>query len=149
MEIPKTNLEDYTAFERDKNILCKGVIERKISREEYYKKIAALQEQYKDRIFPEDEYLFDNIGEFLEFLLDNNLPVDSIAHEMMHGTTAQKLGHRIKYGCRFVIKENQVAYVPFVQVLSDITTITTEDIKTIASAPGDLSQIDKNIMDIF
>ena len=145
MNNPRTYLNDYESFEREQNDLRRNLVQGRISQDESDQMEMALQDNYRNKIFPEDEYIFEDIGGLLGFLIDNSLSVRSIGHERMHGVRAKQLGYTVQYGCRLFStgNDNEVASGPFVRVLGKITP---EDLISIVSAPDKLSGVDVDML---
>jgi hypothetical protein len=140
MQIPKTYLKDYEAYDREENTLINWISRGIISQVEYNKKKEELQNKYKNKIFPEDTHLFNNAEGLEKFLTDNNMPINQVEHEIQHATVAKQLGYTVKYGCQVLLNDNNTqGVIPFVKVLENITI---EDYKKIVSAPDKLSKGD-------
>ena len=147
MKTPKTRLKDYEEFGRNQNTLLSWLSQQIITQDQYQQMSSDLQTEYQDKISGDDVHLFDDLSGLLGFLIDNNLPVTSTPHEMMHGREATRLGYTVKYGCQIVlIGEDQIGYIPFTKVLEDITA---EDFIKVISAPPELSKSDKEALDIL
>ncbi|MBN2459623.1 hypothetical protein JXB28_05035 [Candidatus Woesearchaeota archaeon] len=144
MHKPKTYLSDYEAFNGEENTLRSWLTNGRINQLQFDQMRANLQEEYRNKISPEDLHLFDDIGSLLGFLIDNGLPVTQIGHEILHGTAATKLGYTVKYGCQLLLtEENQTGYIPLVKVLENITA---EDYKKIVTSPNELSKGDNDAL---
>lgn len=145
MQCPKTRYEDFQAYEEGKLLLRRGLAEGRISRAEHDRDMLSIEEKWSDRVFPEDEHLFDNIDGLVGFLMDNGLTVIGIGHEMMHAREAKLRGYTVKYGCRLVlVDEFFVGYVPFVKVIEDPRR---DDFVAIALAPEEPSLADREAIE--
>src|SRR3989344_5314516 len=114
---PKTCLEDLKAFIEKKRELNVSSSIYGWSKEEFYDRLRIMKDEFKDRVFPEDEYLFDDYEGLETFLKDNNLPLSRwLSHEKEHAEEAHHRGLPVQYGLVLVlVGEDQVGYMHFVR----------------------------------
>jgi len=148
VNVPKTRIEDLLNYVRKEKIITREFFKGKISLEKRNKMFEKLILEYRHRIFPEDSYLFDNIGEFWKFLIDNNLSTDCVTHEMLHARKAFLLGYDIKYCCRMALTDDgRIAFLPSINIKDTNEKMNKEDLLAIISATDVLSEEDKNMIE--
>ncbi|MGV8152254.1 MAG: hypothetical protein ACP5OG_04165 [Candidatus Nanoarchaeia archaeon] len=139
---PKTNLKDYQEFIHERSMLEVSIVRGDINIEQFDNALINLKDKYKDKIFHEDIYFFDDLASYKSFLEENLGPNHSekiLRHELSHSDKALKKDLLIKYGIVFFEASSPSAlfdYLPFIRVSGNFTS---EDLKEICLSPEDPS----------
>jgi hypothetical protein len=137
----RTHLQDYQAFSEENTNLHCNLNTGRLTSEEFSRRWDALNLKYHSKIHYDDRYIFEDIGEFVGFLIDNSLPKELISHETMHGMEATKRGYTCRYGIWVLLAdEGNLGYIPFITIPG---RIPVEDYMKILSAPSNPSKSDR------
>ena len=157
----RTKEKDFRAFELERYGLENQLTFKQITETEFDSQLSELKERYEGRIFPEDTYIFDSLGDYQEFLSQFSFQEEflkGLKHESAHGQTAEDLGYKVEYGCSFFIPNQRIrvegpilrtinfAIRPFIQVKG---SVKLEHAKMILEAPEDPSPRDKEMCSWF
>jgi|GEM_PF-5059057 len=153
MNIPKTKLESYLEFrqaEADLHLLRLG--------EGADASLLDEARQRRDRcralLFDEDSHSFESLEELRIFFNDlqsqgwaipDHVIDEIISHESDHADVALAMGHRVTFHTWILDGSNdgspKIAWAPYTRVTTD-ETFSLEDLREIAGAPDNLSDID-------
>ncbi|KYK25541.1 hypothetical protein AYK26_05910 [Euryarchaeota archaeon SM23-78] len=159
IETPKTHEENFDNYIKERYVLMAKSAKGLISASDIKAGLELVEEKYKDKLFSEDVYLFDDIGGVVGLLIENKVPYhrfeEEISHELMHANEALKRGYSVKYGCRFFLKQDfeiindkvcpQVGYIPFIRIIKNNDQFNKKDFTAILSASQYLSRNDKKL----
>ena len=139
-KFPKTRLKDYLRFTEELGDLYIKKYGGELSPQDYDIEITKLEQRYKNTVFEEDTYRFNNVHDLSDFLYENHLDSTGITHEVEHAEEARKLGYDVFFLCILTHNKWRVYNQLGVMTKQDLTP---EDYIKLLSVPEEMSDTDK------
>ncbi len=148
MKKPKTKLDDYKRWLRERTSITREIIQAGIKdKKEIAGRSEELRKKYETILNEDDCYEFDTAEEMRKFLIDaggkKNIIDKLMEHEIAHAAVTDP-GHRVVYGFwRLDNGTDDVHIAPFATIVpKEGSFITEQERAKIVSAPIDPSETD-------